>query len=205
MKKKITLAVVCVLAVLAFAGIYILYGHLSESYAPALIPEASQPESAGPGVSSGDGDTSDSDLPRTYPAPDFTVVDREGTEHTLSQYFGKPIVLNFWASWCPPCKAEMPHFEEAYNNHTDVQFMMINATTSDDRSAAEDFIADSGYTFPVFYDLEGTASYIYGTGSLPVTYFIDSEGNLVTYYPGSLSEEILEIGIGYITDSSTSP
>ncbi len=202
MNKKTKLAAACALAILAFVGVYLLYDSLSEKYAPTVIPGVVEPETAEPEVSSGD--AIGSDEPDKYAAPDFTVVDAGGIEHTLSQYVGKPIVLNFWASWCPPCKAEMPHFEEAYKTYPDVQFMMINVTTGDDRAAAEEFIAGTDYTFPVFYDIEGTASYIYSTGSLPSTFFIDSDGNLVTYAVGALSAGNLEECIGFITDSTIS-
>ncbi|MBE6758771.1 MAG: TlpA family protein disulfide reductase [Ruminococcaceae bacterium] len=197
MNKKTKLAAACALAILAFVGVYLLYNSLSKNYAPPITPGVIEPDRTQPQTSAGD-ETVD------YSAPDFTVVDKDGGEHTLSQYVGKPIVLNFWASWCPPCKAEMPHFEEAYKTYPDVQFMMINVTTGDDRAAAEEFIADSGYTFPVFYDIEGTASYIYSTGSLPTTFFIDSDGNLVTYAVGALSAGNLEECIGFITDSAPS-
>jgi len=197
MNKKTKLAAACALAILAFVGVYLLYNSLSKNYAPPITPGVIEPDRTQPQTSAGD-ETVD------YSAPDFTVVDKDGGEHTLSQYVGKPIVLNFWASWCPPCKAEMPHFEEAYKTYPDVQFMMINVTTGDDRAAAEEFIADSGYTFPVFYDIEGTASYIYSTGSLPTTFFIDSDGNLVTYAVGALSAGNLEECIGFITDSTIS-
>ncbi|MBQ4347432.1 MAG: TlpA family protein disulfide reductase, partial [Firmicutes bacterium] len=87
-------------------------------------------------------------------APDFTVYDSEGNAVMLSDFIGKPIVLNFWASWCGPCKMEMPEFNEAYAElGEDIQFLMVNVTTGrETQESASAFIEENGYSFPVFYD-----------------------------------------------------
>ena len=187
MKKNIKLIAAVAVEILLFVGAYFLYDKLSEDYAPPVtIPESNAST------------VSQSDEQRDYSAPDFTVVDGDGNEVTLSQYIGKPIVLNFWASWCPPCKSEMPHFEEAYKANPDVQFLMVNVTASDDMASAKAFIEDEGYTFPVLYDTKGMAAYTYGASSLPMTIFIDRNGDLMTYAVGSLSAESLDKGIELI-------
>ena len=128
-------------------------------------------------------------------APDFTVVDAEGNEVQLSQLRGKPVVLNFWASWCPPCKAEMPDFEIMYQKYgKDVQFMMVDLTDgqSETLEKAKQHIADNGYTFPVYFDTMLDAANTYGIQSIPQSFFISAEGTLVTYAMGMISGEQLE-------------
>ena len=119
----------------------------------------------------------------------------------LSDYFGKPIVVNFWASWCPPCKAEMPDFEEAYKTHSEVQFLMVNMTGGRETlESAKEHVESQGYTFTVLFDTEYSAAYAYYVNPLPATYFIDAEGNLIAYATGMLDAETLEKGIAMIAD-----
>ena len=184
MKKCVIWLGGAIFAALLFVGAFFLYRHLSETYAPDTLAENPTDETGA----------------ETYKAPDFTVSDQEGNTVQLSDYFGKPIVLNFWASWCSPCKAEMPHFEAAYKTHTDIQFLMVNATSGDTVSSAKELIEKEGYTFPVLFDTEGVAAYTYGASSLPMTFFIDQDGNLVTYAIGMLSAERLEKGIALLQE-----
>mgnify|MGYP002801736366 FL=1 len=195
MKKKIVLAALVVVVVAVFAGAYALYGRLSEDYSPDNL-------------SVSDTETTDSQNPtetaepeaRTYQAPDFTVIDYSGAEVNLSVYFGKPIVLNFWASWCPPCKEEMPDFNAAAQEHTDIQFLMVNMTDGDRETVeiAKEYVEAQGFNFPVFFDTELSAATAYGAYSLPTTYFIDGDGNLTTYANGMIDANTLERGIQMI-------
>ena len=134
-------------------------------------------------------------------APDFTVYNKEGNPVRLSDMIGKPIVLNFWASWCGPCKMEMPDFEEAYREMgDDVVFMIVNLTdgTYETMASAQSFINSMGYTFPVYFDLTEDAAYTYGIVSIPTTYFIGVRGDLVAYAQGALDYETLLYGISMI-------
>ena len=154
----------------------------------------------GEGTASGEGQDA-SEENSVQQAPDFTVTDYDGEEVRLSDYFGKPIVVNFWASWCPPCKAEMPDFEEAYKTHSEVQFLMVNMTGGRETlESAKEHVESQGYTFTVLFDTEYSAAYAYYVNSLPATYFIDAEGNLVAYATGMLDAETLEKGIAMIAD-----
>ena len=131
------------------------------------------------------------------PAPDFTVTDAAGNEVKLSDFRGKGVVLNFWASWCGPCKSEMPAFQKVYEElGTDVHFVMVNV--GEHMDAANEFLASTDYTFPVYYDVNNDASYAYQIGSIPTTFFIDAEGNLVTYQIGAMAESTLRASIDAI-------
>ena len=128
-------------------------------------------------------------------APDFTVTDAEGNAVKLSDFRGKGVVLNFWASWCGPCKSEMPHFQTAYEQYgEDVHFLMVNMSTAfgDSHSAAEQLLTENGYTFPVYYDTLTECAYSYGVTGIPMTFFIDKDGNLVSGKSGMISQADLE-------------
>ncbi len=143
-------------------------------------------------VDSDNGEANESPIKQTE---DFTVYDAELNEVTLSEYFGKPIVINFWASWCYPCKSELPAFNAMYEKYGDeVVFLMINLTDGQREtvSKVKNFIANHGYTFPVYYDIEYDASKTYGVYSIPETVFINADGSLYDTRVGAMSEVALE-------------
>ena len=134
-------------------------------------------------------------------APDLFVYDESGSQIRLSNLKGKPVVLNFWASWCEPCKAEMSGFQEAYEKYGDqIHFMMVNMTDGEQETmeTAMDYVSQQGYTFPVYYDSSSLAAIFYGIESIPATFFIDAEGYLVTYANTMISAEQLQMGIDMI-------
>ncbi len=134
-------------------------------------------------------------------APDFTVLNVDGKVVQLSDLFGKPIVLNFWASWCPPCQSEMPEFNRVYEEVGDnITFMMVDIVDGQ-RETKEDgmqYIKEQGFSFPVYFDTEQDAANTYGIGPLPTTIFIDRDGNIVTGAQGAIDEATLRKGIELI-------
>ncbi len=131
-------------------------------------------------------------------APDFTVYDGEGNAHKLSDFRGRPVILNFWATWCGYCKMEMPDFDEKYQEYGEqIHFLMLNVTdgSQETMEKASAFVAEEGYTFPVYYDTSLEASSAYPTSGLPVTFFIDAEGYLTAWQQGMMNEAALQKGI----------
>ena len=190
MDKKKTLLIIILVLVLLIGGASILYNRLGEDFAPdqLAVSETQPPEATGT-------------EPARVQAPDFTVYDIDVNEVKLSDYFGKPIVVNFWASWCGPCKMEMPDFNEKYQQlGEEVQFLMVNMTdgSSETVESASSFIAGQGYVFPVLYDTASSAAYTYGVYSLPTTYFIDADGYAVAQATGAIDGDTLQRGIDMI-------
>ena len=128
-------------------------------------------------------------------APDFTMIDAEGNTVRLSDLRGKPRVINFWASWCPPCKAELPFFEEAYKEYMErVNFVMLNLTDGSQETVetASDYVTTEGYTFPLYFDTQMEGALAYGTYSIPVTVVVTADGKLFTQRVGGIpTKEIL--------------
>lgn len=138
--------------------------------------------------------------PETLPAIDFTLTDQYGNTHTLSDYKGKTVFLNFWATWCPPCRAEMPDIQKIYETYStegdDALIVLGVAGPNQGREKSEDgikqFLEDNGYTYPVLMDTTGEQFAAYGVYSLPTTFMIDKEGNVFGYASGQLNEDTMK-------------
>ncbi len=132
---------------------------------------------------------------------DFTVKNSEEKDIKFSSLSGKPVIVNLWATWCPFCMEELPDFQIAFDKYKDeVTFLMVNVTDGQRETIekASGFIKSSGYTFPVYYDVYLEASSVFGAGSLPMTFFIDKDGNAVAFARGKIGIEDIEAGIGII-------
>jgi len=131
-----------------------------------------------------------------FTAPDFSLVTIDGDEVKLSDYRGQPVILNLWASWCPPCRAEMPALERVNQSYRDqgLVVLAVNLTTQDSEEAARKFITELGLSLPVLLDTGGEAAQTYESGALPTTYFIDRFGLISEVVVGGpLSEALLFI------------
>lgn len=114
----------------------------------------------------------------SFLSPDFNLTTLSGENFSLSEFRGSPVIINFWASWCPPCRAEMPAFQQVFAEYEDLGLIIaaVNATNQDSLSEASAFASDNNLTFPIPLDKTGSASRSYNLYSLPTTVFIDKQG-----------------------------
>ena len=159
----------------------------SESIAESTEAAASQTE------------TDSTEEARVYPAPDFELIDQYGFSQRISDYRGKVIFLNFWATWCGPCREEMPDIQSLYEeygeNTEEVVFLGVafpGAGGEEDEEGIASFLQENGFTYPVAMDPEGRQMTAYGITAYPTTYMIDRDGNLFGYVTGSLTKESME-------------
>ncbi|WP_124065664.1 cytochrome c biogenesis protein/redoxin [Clostridium sp. E02] len=147
-----------------------------------------------------EGSTEEKNPDEPLPAVDFTLTDQFGKTHTLSDYKGKTIFLNFWATWCPPCRAEMPDIQKVYETYdTDGDDGLIvlgiaapNYGNEKDEQGIKDFLKENEYTYPVLMDTDAALFSAYGIYSYPTTFMIDRDGNVFGYASGQLSEDTMK-------------
>lgn len=178
-KAKLIVGIVAFLLVIVLATVG--YNYLSQNYSESEVQneEVKEPE-------------------ELQKAPDITIFDDSKNEVKLSEKFGKPVIVNFWATWCGPCKSEMPAFDKLYKEYGDkVEFMMVNQTDGarDTMEGVKEFIENEGYAFPVYYDVNNEAYTVYGATSIPATLFINKDGEIVEGRLGAMDEQTIK---GYI-------
>ncbi len=158
----------------------------ASSAATQSAPAVSAPAPSAPEISSSSPSSptssSEAEPPKKNTAPNFSVLNTSGNAVRLSDKLGRPIILNFWATWCPPCRRELPDFDKLFKEYGDrVEFMMINLTDGrrDTVAGTKRFVAEKGYSFPLYFDTQFSASNAYTVSSIPQTTFIDKNGNVL--------------------------
>lgn len=195
---------------LLLMGVMTLTGYMNgiTSYLSAGGGQVAQSQENRPGggtdPQAGSASGSGEEEPPAVPAPDFTLVDQNGETHTLSDYKGKTVFLNFWATWCGPCQREMPEVQALYErygeNGGDLVVLGVANPKSEDypnnqdktQAEVEQFIADGGYTFPTVMDATGAVYQDYGIRGFPTTFMIDAEGNVFGYVVSALTGDMME-------------
>jgi len=206
-----------VMGIMMFTGkMNAITGYLSEltlekpqNAEPKTAPAEINTEPAAETTAAAQEETKASGLP---PSVDFTLQDQFGNTHTLSDYRGKTVFLNFWATWCPPCRAEMPDIQKIYETYPQegddalivlgVASPNLGGETSEEGIKA--FMEENGYTYPVLMDTTGEQFMNYGISSYPTTFMIDRDGNVFGYVPGQLTEEVMESIIRQTMEGSRS-
>ncbi|RAZ70326.1 TlpA family protein disulfide reductase [Planococcus maitriensis] len=148
----------------------------------------------------------DEGLARGELAPDFELTTLKGEEMRLSDYRGKAVILNFWATWCPPCRAEMPHMQTFYEKQqdNDVEVVAVNLTTEDRGMAEiENFVEEFGLSFPIPMDVDGDIGALYQAFSIPTSYIIDKEGRVLHKIVGPMDEEMMNGFIDEINEGES--
>ena len=184
MKQKRTLVILLLVIVLLLGGGTFAYRTLSRLTEPT-VPYAPSAQSDLTG-----------EAQENAAAPDFTVYNADGSTVALSEKQGKPVFINFWATWCPPCRSELADINKAYETYGDrIEFMMVDLTdgyNGEDQPTVEAFVAENGYTFPVYFDLDSSAAMAYGVRSIPTTVLVAADGTLLHTQMGAMSESQIE-------------
>ncbi len=187
MKKTLLLAGALILVLICASVFY-------NNYQDSIKTPSTPPNNSSETQEQKNPDNSDKNTnPNAIAAMNFTVYDESGNPVNLSDFYGKPIVVNFWATWCGPCKSELPAFETLYQEYYDVQFLMVNLTDGAQETVdgVSQFLVDNDYHFPVYFDTQADAALTYSVYSIPATLFIDADGNIVASHLGAMSEDTL--------------
>ncbi|WP_121614303.1 peroxiredoxin family protein [Mesobacillus foraminis] len=136
-----------------------------------------------------------SEVQEGKPAPDFELATINGDKIRLSDYKGKKVILNLWATWCPPCKAEMPHMQNFYekNKNKGIEILAVNLTSMDKGTTEiQNFVGEYGLTFEIPLDVDGTIGIQYQAFSIPTSYIIDSNGVIAKKIVGPMDESMMQ-------------
>ncbi|MBI4499347.1 MAG: redoxin domain-containing protein [Chloroflexi bacterium] len=164
-----------------------------------VLSEAQGSSAAFTAVSFGNGDT----RPVVgAPAPDFVAVDLSGTPIRLSDYRGRPVWMNFWATWCPPCRAELPELQAAYQTFQDRGLVFLAISVGEDQQTVQGYLARTGFTIPALLDEDRQVAYQYALAGFPTHVFIDKDGIVRDIRIGGLNQRTIQERLATILPSS---
>ncbi|GAA3410060.1 peroxiredoxin family protein [Paenibacillus hodogayensis] len=183
--KKSWIAIMILLGLVAYGG----YDYVSKS-------SAKTEEAGNTGETSLEKGTEKGQL-----APDFVLHDLQGREVRLSDFQGKTVLINFWATWCPPCRIEMPHMQKFYEDYhsKDIVIIGVNLTPSEKTiDSVQAFVDEQRLTFPIVLDMEGSVTQTYRIAAYPTTYLLDSKGVIREKFRGAIHYEIMKDAVAKI-------
>jgi len=125
-------------------------------------------------------------------APEFTLLDLDGNEVRLSEFRGKAVFINFWATWCPPCRAEMPDIESLYQEHKDKGLVVIGVDIGESEATVRRFVQQGGYSWTFVLDSDGSVAANYNIRAIPTSFFIDREGLIQAVNIGAMTKRDME-------------
>ncbi len=196
-KLKYVIIAVVVLAIIA--GVVLVAGDDESLTEDSLVENAITEDNAVYNGATEESQTGSSEQ-ELVAAPEFTLTDQYGVTHSLSDYRGRIVFLNFWGTWCPPCRAEMPDIQELYEEYSENEGseMVILSVAFPGQSGETDvegiksFLDENGYSYPVLMDEEASLQYAYYITSFPTTFIINAEGYVLGYIPGSMTKDVME-------------
>ncbi|MGQ0600577.1 MAG: TlpA family protein disulfide reductase, partial [Anaerolineales bacterium] len=135
------------------------------------------------------------------PAPEFVLKDLSGNTVRLSDYAGKPVLINFWATWCGPCRAEMPAIEDRYKTYASSNFVVLAVNVDEPADLVSPYVKELGLTFPILLDTGASVTELYRVLGFPTSYWVDGKGVIVAQHTGPMFEDQLnnylaKVGIG---------
>lgn len=178
MRKSIIIWTIAL--ILVAVAVYTTYQY---NNAPTPAPAQTKEPSASAPPS-----TESQEIQDSIDALDFKLTDLNGKEVSLSDYKGKTIYVNFWATWCPPCKQEMPFIQKLYEERKDTDLVILTVDLQENQSIVKKFMTDNKYTFPVLLDKDGEVASTYGIQSIPLSILIDENFKIVSAREGSMED-----------------
>ncbi len=183
--KKTIIAVVLLIGLVVYGGY--------DYYRTSSLETGQAVESSGANVERG--------IQKGQLAPDFSLTDLKGNPVTLSDFKGKKVMVNFWATWCPPCRVEMPHMQKFYEDYKSKDFVIVGVnmtTTEENPDNVKAFVEDQRLTFSIVLDQEGDVLQTYQVVAYPTTYVLDSNGVIREKFQGAINYDIMKDAVSKI-------
>lgn len=187
--KKNMIAIIVLLGLIAYGG----YDYFNKSASSEEVEISADADAPGEQLVRG--------VEKGNLAPDLTLVDLNGKEVRLADYAGKTVLLNFWATWCPPCRIEMPHMQQFYEDYQSKDVVILGVNLSQTEQSMDDvpaFVEEEKLTFPIVLDLEGDALLTYQIIAYPTTYLIDAKGIVREKFRGAINYDIMKEAVGKV-------
>ena len=169
------------MALIGLIVVLLLFGKYSGAESKTNLPDSSSSSSS-----------SVTPVEVNYTAPELSLQNANGNKEALTDYRGQIVLVNNWATWCPPCKAEIPTLEEYYKVHSEEGFVIIGIEAGESQAEVAQFVKSSAITYPIWIDLKHMSLYVFGSSGLPSSFVIDRKGMVRLSWVGEINREMLE-------------